>query len=327
MLSVYSLEQTQKHHSYTASLCNFSLNLKVYMKNLYDLPSLILQYLLPQQGISRLVGKIACCRIVWLKNWLIKKFITYYQVNMEEAVTETPENYPDFNSFFTRALKPHARIIDIKEHGDTHTIISPVDGKISQIGKIENNMLLQAKGKSYTLEQLLVLPELAEIFRNGNFATLYLSPRDYHRIHMPLTGKLRQMIYVPGTLFAVNANATRNVPYLFGRNERVITIFDTDREAMALILVGALIVGSIATTWAGTVTSNTYIRRNNKQPQIWSYKDQSIVLQLGEEMGRFQLGSTVILLFPQHAVQWFDTLDLHTTIKMGQAIGCDTKYA
>jgi len=295
---------------------------------------LLLQYLLPQHCVSRVAGKIARCRIVWLKNWLIKKFIAYYQVNMEEAVTPSVESYPDFNSFFTRALKPNARPITATEHD----AISPVDGCISQMGEISNNILVQAKGKDYTLQQLLVLPELGEIFNDGSFATFYLSPRDYHRIHMPLTGKLRKMIYIPGTLFAVNNSTVRNIPYLFGRNERVVTIFDTAIGAMALVLVGAMIVGSISTTWSNIITPSTTTSKNRNSgydsnnrndkdykydgnPQIWSYADTNIVLQRGDEMGRFQLGSTVILLFQKNALQWLNILALNEPIKMGQIIG------
>lgn len=296
--------------------------------------TLLLQHLLPQHCVSRAAGKIARCRIVWLKNWLIKKFIAYYQVNMEEAVTPSVESYPDFNSFFTRALKPSARPITATKHD----AISPVDGCITQMGKIRNNILIQAKGKYYTLQQLLMLPELGTTFNNGSFATFYLSPRDYHRIHMPLTGKLQKMIYIPGTLFAVNNSSVYNTPYLFGRNERVVTIFDTTAGTMALILVGALIVGSITTTWDDTIIPDTTKTRNisnnhdsdnrndrdnkhSKNLQICSYANADFTLQRGDEMGRFQLGSTVILLFQKNILQWLNTLALNEPIKMGQIIG------
>lgn len=307
-----------------------------------------LQYLLPQHTLSHLAGNIANCRTIWLKNWLIKKFIAHYQVNMAEAVEPNPEHYESFNSFFTRPLKRSTRPIA----ADMHTVVSPVDGRISQKGNIEDNLLIQAKNKSYTLEQLLATKELAETFRHGSFATIYLSPKDYHRVHMPLTGRLRRMIYVPGTLFAVNDGAVKNVPHLFGRNERVVVIFDTFIGPMALVLVGALIVGSISTKWSGTVapgmpsgaviTSGSSGRVNNaveassstemdsdsnsnnernRQIKVWNYEDRELILQRGDEMGRFQLGSTVIVLFPQNTIRWQDELALGDLTKMGQGIG------
>jgi len=296
---------------------------------------LFLQYLLSQHFVSLIAGKIAFCRITWLKNWLIKKFVKHYKVNMEEAIMSSPENYLDFNSFFIRELKPNARPI-IATKND---IISPVDGYITQIGKIKNDVLIQAKGKNYTLQQLLVLPEVEIKFCNGNFATFYLSPRDYHRIHMPLDGELQKMIYIPGTLFAVNNNSTSNVNNLFGRNERVVVIFDTIIGAIALILVGAMIVGSISTTWNGIIIPKNRVKDryrkdgvniNDKEKQadkvlqIWSYMNANIMLQRGEEMGRFQLGSTVILLLPPNTSQWLDTLKLRNPVKMGQVIGNKT---
>lgn len=273
---------------------------------------LLLQYLLPHHIVSRLAGIVARCRIKWLKNFLIKKFIVHYQVNMEEAAEPNPENYSTFNSFFIRALKPGARHIIATEKA----VISPVDGTISQIGKIEKNHLLQAKGKQYTLKKLLVVPEIAEQFFDGSFATLYLSPKDYHRIHMPITGKLHHMIYVPGSLFTVNELAVKNITQVFGRNERVINVFDTMIGPMAVILVGAMIVGSIATSWQGIVAPPC-----KKCPQMWRYIDQNIVLQRGDELGHFQLGSTVILLFAKDALQWVDTLKCSDKVQMGNMIG------
>jgi len=286
--------------------------------------SLILQYLIPHHPVSRLAGIIAGCRIPWVKNWLIKTFIKHYQVDMTEVLEPDQNSYPTFNDFFTRAVK--TRIIPIitdntataTENAISHAI-SPVDGSISQRGKIARDNLIQAKGKQYTLEQLLVTPELISYFYDGDFITLYLSPRDYHRVHLPLTGRLRQMIYVPGKLFSVNDVAVKNIAQLFGRNERVITIFDTAIGPVALIMVGAMIVGSIKTVWDDVITPNSY--ENKKGFKVWRYDDRNIVLKIGDEVGRFQLGSTVIVLFPKNTINWSNTLELNDHVKMGQSIG------
>lgn len=277
-----------------------------------DYLKILFQHLLPQHILSRLAGKLAKCRVEWLKNFLIHAFIKHYGVAMDEAAEPNPNNYPDFNSFFTRSLRPQARRISLV----SRAIISPVDSQVSQIGKINKRQLIQAKGKKYSLQQLLEDNELAKLFTNGSFATLYLSPKDYHRIHMPITGKLRYMLHIPGNLFSVNPPTTNKITSLFGRNERVINIFDTLIGPMAVVLVGAMIVGSVATSWYGVVMPT-----KKKYPQIWDYTQHQVVLQRGEEMGYFQLGSTVILLFAQDAITWLEHIKQETNVQMGQYIG------
>lgn len=319
------------YHVYSALFVHAYLT-KVYIMKIEH--KLILQYFLPQHAVSRFAGWVANCRISWFKNWLIKKFIARYKVDMSIAVETDPEKYACFNSFFTRALKPEARSVA----AEPRAVISPVDGHISQIGRIDDDMLIQAKGKQYTLEKLLAFPDLADLFRNGSFATIYLSPKDYHRVHIPLTGQLRQMVYVPGTLFSVNKVAVNGVPRLFGRNERVITIFDTIVGPMAVIMVGAMVVGSVSTSWSGVVMPNRdldcapYIRCNGTVNdgrnciKVWhSFKDHEsgvgLVLQRGDELGSFQLGSTVIVLFARGMVRWLHDFGLNTPVKMGEEIG------
>lgn len=269
------------------------------------------QYCIPQHRLSRLVGALARCKIKWLKNWAINKFIVRYGVSMQEALHERAQDYENFNQFFTRALKPTARPINQQPSG----IISPVDGMISEIGNIDENRLLQAKGHLYQLEDLLAGDEkLIAQFRYGNFATFYLAPKDYHCIHMPLTGVLRQMIYVPGKLFSVNTTTTQNVPNLFARNERVITVFDTEAGSMAVILVGAMIVASMSTVWAGVVAP--------KNPRkITSFDCPAISLDKGAKLGHFELGSTVIILFGPKRMDWEQTLKSQSVVQMGQFIG------
>ena len=211
---------------------------------------IIPQHILPHHFLSSIMYTITRSEITHLKNFIIKTIINIYNVDMKDAVVSDPTDYPSFNHFFTRQLKPEARPIC----EGNNTIASPVDGKVSQLGKIDQNRIFQAKGHSYTVEKLLGDNKMAEIFTGGEFATLYLSPRDYHRIHAPLNGKLKQMIHVPGELFSVNGVTTENVPELFARNERVVTLFDTDAGPMAAVLVGAIFVSSMDTVWAGTIT-------------------------------------------------------------------------
>ena len=224
--------------------------------------------------------------------------------------------YKTFNEFFTRELRPGVRTVS----QDKNTIICPVDGSISQIGKIESGEIFQAKGRTYNLETLLAGDDCAENFKDGQFATLYLSPRDYHRIHMPLDGKLTRMIYVPGKLFAVNSHTVRVVDRLFARNERVISYFETAIGPVAMILVGAINVGSIETVWAGEITPT-----KNRSITITDYKNQQIQLKRGEEMGRFNMGSTVILLFPNNCMQWLPELQADQSVTIGMPIGI-TRY-
>lgn len=251
-----------------------------------------LLYPLPHHAISRITHWAVRVETPWFKNLLIKTFIRVFKVDMSEALEEDPTAYPTFNAFFTRALKPEARPLP----DDPDAILSPADGTISQMGPIEGDTLFQAKGQGFTTAELLGGDEaLAAEFRDGWFATIYLSPRDYHRVHMPMTGTLRQMIHIPGRLFSVAPFTVKTVPRLFARNERVACIFDTDHGPMAVVLVGAINVGSIETVWAGEVTppaasdiSFEYYNTSNKviAPHLNS----------GSEMGRFNMGSTVVIL-------------------------------
>ncbi len=274
------------------------------------------QYFIPQHFITSLVYRITRCETPWFKNNLIKIFIHIFDVDMSLASNPDPESYSSFNTFFTREISPEARPITL----DDHTILCPVDGAVSQIGNINkiNNMdtIIQAKGKSYTLKDLLVKDELVNMFDGGIFATLYLSPKDYHRIHMPISGQLSRMIYVPGKLFAVNSHTVRVVNSVFARNERVINIFNTDIGPMAMVMVGALNVGSMETVWAGQITPEKDRIINDTQ-----YSDTDVKLTQGQEMGRFNMGSTVILLFPKDIMQWSEEMMAEKVIVMGERIG------
>lgn len=272
---------------------------------------ILFQYLVPQHLLSRLVGKLAECRTPWLKNLLIKRFIEHYDVNMAEAADPDYENYPHFNAFFTRPLKEGAR--DICEEG----IASPADGAISQLGDIVDGRIFQAKGQSYTAQELLGGDAaLAAPFAGGKFATIYLSPKDYHRVHMPTAGTLRHGIYVPGDLFSVNNATADNVPRLFSRNERYVAIFDTQYGPMAMVLVGAMIVAGIETVWGGQVAP---IKRTLQRTDYPCHIDTQ-QLAKGDEMGRFKLGSTVVLLFGKDALEWAEDLSHARPLRMGERI-------
>ena len=278
------------------------------------LPFVLLQYLLPQHALSRFVALFA--EGSFLKNALIKTFIRRYKVDLSEALISDPAEFASFNAFFTRELKPGAR--PIEDAGDS--FVCPADGTISQLGNISNDQLLQAKGRHYSVVDLLGGDtELAEQFLDGSFATVYLSPRDYHRVHMPLAGRLDRMVYIPGKLFSVNAQTTAAVPNLFARNERVACLFQSDAGPMALILVGAMIVAGIETVWSGQVCPDL----KNRTVRESSYTDHSppIELPTGAEMGRFKLGSTVIALFGPGAVDLDSTLMPEAAVRMGQAMG------
>jgi phosphatidylserine decarboxylase len=279
---------------------------------LFDRLLTSIQYIIPQQGLSRLVFKITRLTMGPLTYWLIKGFIKFYQVDMSSAQFVEVRHYATFNQFFTRALKPTARPLSNQAE-----IISPVDGEISQIGQIEQGQLLQAKGHYFQLEDLLAKQaDMVTCFERGLFCICYLSPRDYHRIHMPITGQLTDMIYVPGRLFSVNQRTSRVVPNLFARNERVICLFTTAVGPMALILVGALLVGSIETVWAGAITPNQL-----SQVQRWHYQATSApVLSQGAELGRFNMGSTVILLFDANQVSWLSEITVPHKQFMGQSL-------
>jgi phosphatidylserine decarboxylase len=286
--------------------------MKDKIANWLDKLRVLPQYFIPQHFISSLVYRITRCETLWFKNILIKLFISVFDVDMSLANNPDPESYSSFNTFFTRELSPEARPISL----DEMTILSPVDGAVSQVGNIQNDTIIQAKGKSYTLKDLLVEDKLVTMFTGGTFATLYLSPKDYHRIHMPVSGQLKRMIYVPGKLFAVNSHTVRVVDSVFARNERVINIFNTDTGAMAMVMVGALNVGSMETVWAGEITPAEDRIINDTQ-----YSEGDVQLQQGQEMGRFNMGSTVILLFPKDAMQWSDEMMAEKTIIVGEGIG------
>jgi phosphatidylserine decarboxylase len=273
------------------------------------------QYLLPHHLLSRLIGYAADCRAAWFKNRLIGWFAKQYQVDMSEAQVEDLEAFEHFNAFFTRALKPGAR--PLAQGPDA--VLCPADGAVSQLGKIEHGRIFQAKGHSFSLVELLGGDtERANPFMGGAFATIYLSPKDYHRVHMPLAGTLKEMVYVPGRLFSVNQSTAENVPELFARNERVVCLFDTERGPMAVVLVGAMIVASIETVWAGLVTPP---KRSLKTFRYDEAARVPIVLDKGAELGRFKLGSTAIVLFGADQVQWAQELAAGSPVQMGQLLG------
>jgi len=276
---------------------------------------ILVQYLTPHHLLSRLVGTMAQSRAAWLKNRLIGGFVRRYQVDMSEAQQQDPLAFESFNAFFTRALKPEARPLDSTEG----VILCPADGAISQIGDIGHGRVFQAKGHSFSTHALLGGDsERAAPFLNGRFATIYLSPRDYHRVHMPISGTLREMVYVPGKLFSVNPLTASAVPDLFARNERVVCIFDTACGPMALVMVGAMIVASMETVWAGQVAPLT------RAVKRFSY-DGPIALEAGAELGRFCLGSTVILLFGEQQVDWVQQLNAGSSVRMGQKLATQRK--
>lgn len=272
-----------------------------------------LQHILPQHFLSHLMLRLTRCKCQFLLNLLLPLFIRLFKVNMQEAKNEDWKSYNTFNEFFTRELKDNARTIaDGKKD-----IASPVDGAVSQLGDINHDLIFQAKGHAYSLNTLLAGDEeLTQTFIDGSFNTIYLSPKDYHRIHMPVDGKLLQMIHVPGQLFSVNPVTVENVPALFARNERVICIFDTPAGRMAMILVGAIFVGSMETVWHGVVTP-----AKNKHVKSWNYDQQTIELAKGQEMGRFNMGSTVILLYENNKMEWDDSIQAESVVQLGQLIG------
>jgi phosphatidylserine decarboxylase len=284
------------------------------MKSLF----IIFQYLAPQHLLSRLVGRLANANTVWLKNTCIRKFIKRYGVNMEEALHADPDNYTSFNNFFTRALKPGTR--PIAEPMDA--MVSPADGVISASGDICADRLIQAKDKTFSLTALLGGDDKdAEAFLDGSFFTVYLSPKDYHRVHMPCSAQLKKMLYVPGNLFSVNQATSENIPDLFARNERAVCLFDSDAGPLAIVLVGAMIVAGIETPWAGQVAPANHGASTND----YLHQQPAIQLGKGEEMGRFKLGSTVIVLVGPGAVRWEDTVQANSEVRMGEALGTITE--
>ncbi|WP_293764822.1 archaetidylserine decarboxylase [uncultured Aquitalea sp.] len=272
--------------------------------------SVMLQYLLPKQALTELLGKLASARGGALTTSVIRWFVGRYKVNMAEAANPDIAAYPTFNEFFTRPLKPGARPLSKAD------FICPVDGAISQFGPIERDQIFQAKGHSYSTRALVGGDaDMAARYQDGHFATIYLSPRDYHRIHMPNAGRLRRMIHVPGDLFSVNPATARGVPGLFARNERVVCEFDGEHGPFVLVLVGATIVGSMATVWHGVV--------NPPRPgkvREWRYDDQDIRLEKGAEMGRFLLGSTVVLLYPKDTLTFAEGWEPARPVRLGEAM-------
>ena len=272
------------------------------------------QYLLPHHLLSRMLGRLTHARSPGFKNWFINKISRTYQINMDEALSSNPDDYEHFNAFFTRALKPGAR----KFIGGDEIISSPVDGAISQLGKIEQGRIFQAKGRDYsTLELLGGDEKLAAQFEDGEFATIYLSPKDYHRIHMPIGGRLEEMIHVPGRLFSVNPATARVVPRLFARNERVVSIFNTEAGPMAMVMVGAIFVASCETVWAGEVTPPA-----GKKVRSWDYRQDQPPrnFQKGDEMGRFNMGSTIVMLLPKGSCEWDASAQPGAKVEMGQVL-------
>ena len=271
------------------------------------------QYLLPKQALTAFAGFVASRQRGWVTTEIIRRFVAKYKVNMDEAVNADIASYLTFNDFFTRALKPGVRPLAPAD------LISPVDGAISQFGVIERDQIFQAKGHRYSTTALVGGDAaLAAQFHNGSFATLYLSPKDYHRIHMPAGGRLSRMIHVPGELFSVNPVTARGVPGLFARNERVVCVFESARGPFVLILVGATIVGSMATVWHGVVNPP-----RGKLVREWHYPDEStsaILLKQGEEMGRFLLGSTVVMLFPQGPLHFNPDWAPGRSVRLGEAM-------
>ena len=273
-----------------------------------DRLSVLPQYFLPKQAITRLMGSLANLQGGATTTAVIRWFIERYQVDMSEALNPDPAAYPTFNSFFTRELKPGARPLAQADW------ICPVDGAVSQLGSIAGDQIFQAKGHHYSTQALVGGDAaLAAQFHNGHFATVYLSPRDYHRIHMPCAGKLLRMIHVPGDLFSVNPTTARGVPGLFARNERVVCVFEGPHGPFIMVLVGATVVGSMATVWHGVV--------NPPRPgkiREWDYSAQNIHLAQGDEMGRFLLGSTIVLLTPPSTLQWNTQWQAATPVRLGQ---------
>ncbi|MGB0732168.1 MAG: archaetidylserine decarboxylase [Pontibacterium sp.] len=282
---------------------------------------ILFQKLVPQHIISRLVGWLATSECKHIKTLFIRWFKWKYQVDMSQALEQDPFAYKSFNDFFTRALKPDARPFD-KEKA---AIISPADGAVSQAGKIDYDRVFQAKGKSFSLKALLGGSEQwASTFQNGSFATVYLSPKDYHRVHMPVDGTLLETVYVPGDLYSVNQATAANIDELFARNERLVCFFNTEHGPMAMILVGAMIVAGIETVWSGQVAPVP--KQPIHTPFATETLDQPIHLNKGDEMGRFMLGSTVILVFPEQAeIAWDKEVFAGAPLKLGQTVATYTQ--
>lgn len=265
------------------------------------------QQVLPQHQLSRVVGKLAATEHPVLKNVVISAFKAQYGIDMSLAQQSNALKYKSFNDFFTRALKDGVRVVDQREEA----IVSPADGAISQLGQIVDGEVFQAKGQSFSVEKLIADAQLAQPFKNGQFATVYLSPKDYHRVHMPLAGTLTETLYVPGELFSVNQTTAENIPGLFARNERMVCLFDTELGRMAVVLVGAMIVAGIETVATGKVKPSGRLELNQ----------HDLALEKGAELGRFYLGSTAIVLFEKDKMQWDAQFEANSVVEMGQALG------
>ncbi|MEG1114295.1 MAG: archaetidylserine decarboxylase [Janthinobacterium sp.] len=269
------------------------------------------QYLLPKGALTNFAGRVAGAKGGAMTTRLIRWFVGRYNVNMDEALDPDITHYTSFNDFFTRALRPDARPLAQADY------ICPVDGRISQFGTIDKDQIFQAKGHHFSTTALVGGDAaLAAQFEHGSFANLYLSPRDYHRIHMPCDGRLTRMIYVPGELFSVNPTTARGIPGLFARNERVVCVFDTANGPFVMTLVGATIVGSMATVWHGVVNPP-----RTGEIRDWSYANDNVVLKQGEELGRFLLGSTVVMLFPKDTVQFNANWQPAGPVQLGEVMG------
>jgi len=271
------------------------------------------QYILPHHFLSKVMSKFTHSEVKVWKNLMIRQIIKAYGVNMSEAKEQNINNFASFNHFFTRELKEEVRPIT----PIANAIACPADGAVSQAGLIEQGKIFQAKGKSFTAIDLLGGDsEFAKPFEKGSFTTIYLSPKDYHRLHMPIKGRLTDMIHIPGRLFSVNGATANSVPGLFARNERVACLFETEFGPMALILVGAIFVSSVETTWHGVVTPPSI-----ESVRSWTYQDDEIIIDKGEEMGRFNMGSTIIVLFGKDKVKWEDDFKAGKKVQLGEMIG------
>ncbi|MFC3852121.1 archaetidylserine decarboxylase [Salinispirillum marinum] len=270
-----------------------------------------LQKILPQHALSRLVGKVAHSERAWLAQPVMRWFAKKYQVNMSEAAEPELRTYKSFNAFFTRALRDGARPFT----PDSQILICPVDGAISQSRPIAEGRIFQAKGHDFSTQALLGRSsDQPTEYDHGLFSTIYLSPKDYHRIHLPCAGKLTRMTYIPGQLFSVNPATTERVDGLFARNERVVCEFDTEHGSLAMVLVGAMIVASIATVWAGTVAPGA------NEVRTWHYGADAPTFKQGDEIGRFLLGSTVVVLTEDHGWQWQADMQAGQTVRLGQTM-------
>jgi phosphatidylserine decarboxylase len=276
-----------------------------------DRTAVLPQYLFPKYAMTVFAGLVANAQAGSITTGIIRRFVRKYRVDMQEAANPDIASYASFNAFFTRALRDGARPLADADY------VCPVDGALSQFGAIEQDQIFQAKGHYYSTTALVGGDAaLAAQFFNGSFATIYLSPRDYHRIHMPCDGRLTRMIYVPGTLFSVNPTTARGVPGLFARNERVVCVFESDHGPFVLTLVGATIVGSMATVWHGVVNPP-----RTREIREWTYAPGQVSLKKGEEMGRFLLGSTVVLLFPENTLGFHDEWEASRAVRLGEPLG------